>query len=164
MREIYLVRHAIAEERSAAWPDDNLRPLTREGIRRFKEVVRALNSLDVELDEIVTSPLTRARQTAELLSDGLHRRPVVTISKALAPGTPPGKVFAGLTRGSYRVALVGHEPDLGGLTAFLIGARCPVPFKKGGVCRIDVPKGTAGQGGTLVWFAPPGLLRRVRRP
>jgi phosphohistidine phosphatase len=163
MREIYLVRHAIAEERGAAWPDDGLRPLTREGIRRFTDVVRGLDALDVELDLILTSPLIRAQQTADVLSSGLRGHPPIKILKALAPGTPPAQVMTTTSPSRRRVALVGHEPDLGGLAAFLIGARRPLPFRKGGVCRIDVPEGTARPGGLLIWFATPRLLRRVAR-
>ncbi|HET9361040.1 MAG TPA: phosphoglycerate mutase family protein, partial [Vicinamibacterales bacterium] len=69
--ELYLVRHAIAAERGEAWPDDDTRPLTERGIARFKEGVAGLGRLDAVIDEILTSPLVRARQTADLLSAGL---------------------------------------------------------------------------------------------
>ena len=62
-----------------------------------------------------------------------------------------------------RVALVGHEPDLGELAAHLIGAGRALAFKKGGVCRIDVGSLSARRAGTLVWFVPPGLLRQLKR-
>ena len=62
--ELYLVRHAIAAERGSEWPDDTKRPLTERGISRFKEAVKGLRHLDVTVDEIFTSPLVRARQTA----------------------------------------------------------------------------------------------------
>jgi phosphohistidine phosphatase SixA len=56
--------------------------------------------------------------------------------------------------------LVGHEPDLGHLAATLLGAVRPIPFKKGAICRIDVEWGRVPRG-TLVWFLPPGALRRL---
>ncbi len=61
-----------------------------------------------------------------------------------------------------RVALVGHEPDLGQLAAILLGAARPLPFKKGGMCRIDV-EWSSRPTGTLVWFLPPAALRRLAR-
>ncbi len=66
--ELYVVRHAIAAERGADWPDDDKRPLTEKGIARFKDGVAGLTWLDVVLDEIFTSPLVRAKQTADLLA------------------------------------------------------------------------------------------------
>ena len=70
--EIYLIRHAIAEERGDDWPDDDDRPLTEEGIRRFEEAARGLLEFDAHPVRILTSPLVRARQTAELLAAATH--------------------------------------------------------------------------------------------
>jgi len=69
--DLYIVRHAIAAERGDEWPDDTKRPLTEQGINKFKEAVEGLESLDVEIDEIFTSPFVRAKQTANLLAHGL---------------------------------------------------------------------------------------------
>ena len=161
--ELYLVRHAIAAERGDEWPDDTKRPLTERGISRFKESVGGLKELDGIIDEIFTSPLVRARQTADLLAAGVDGRPSVKLLDALAPGTPPTTVMAQLAKAakSRRIALVGHEPDLGELAAFVIGARRPMPFKKGGICRIDVAGLTSKAAGTLVWFVTPKILRKL---
>jgi|SRR5688572_8852803 len=159
--ELYLVRHAIAAERGEEWPDDTKRPLTVRGINRFKEVVRGLRHLDVALDEIYTSPLVRARQTADLLAAGVGGKPVVRTLDALAPGHTPSAVMAQLakvSRGS-RIALVGHEPDLGELAAHLIGAQRSLEFRKGGIGRIDVGALTSRRAGSLIWFLPPRVLR-----
>jgi phosphohistidine phosphatase SixA len=61
------------------------------------------------------------------------------------------------------VALVGHEPDLGELAAYLIGAGRALTFKKGSVCRIDVGSLSARRAGSLIWFVPPGLLRQLKK-
>jgi phosphohistidine phosphatase len=161
--ELYLVRHAIAAERGDDWPDDNKRPLTERGMSRFKESVGGLKALDGVIDEIFTSPLVRARQTADLLAAGVDGRPSVKLLDALAPGTPPATVMAQLAKAakSRRIALVGHEPDLGELAAYVIGARRPMPFKKGGICRIDVAGLTSKAVGTLVWFVTPKILRKL---
>ncbi|MEQ1757603.1 MAG: phosphohistidine phosphatase SixA [Vicinamibacterales bacterium] len=162
--ELYLVRHGLAGEPGEDWPDDTLRPLTADGVRRFKDEVRGLERLDVELDVIFTSPLKRARETADLLSRGLAAEPAVKVMQALAPGASPGAVFAALRAVSrHRIALVGHEPDLGKLAAFLIGAPRPLVFKKGGMCRIDVPSRAMRPRGTLVWLATPKMLRTAAK-
>lgn len=159
--ELYLVRHAIAAERGEEWPDDDKRPLTERGIARFKEAVEGLAALDVELDEIFCSPLLRARQTAELLAAGVKGKPSIKILDALSPGHAPSTVLAQLAKAAKRrrIALVGHEPGLGELAAHLIGAGRALPFKKGGVCRIDVESLTSRRAGALAWFVTPKMLR-----
>jgi phosphohistidine phosphatase len=163
--ELYIVRHAIAAERGSEWPDDTKRPLTEEGIGRFKSAVKGLRRLGVELDEIFTSPLVRARQTAELLAAGVEGKPPVKVLDALAPGHTSSSVMMNLARVAKRrrIALVGHEPELGELAAHLIGAGRALPFKKGGVCRIDLGSLTSKRAASLVWFLPPGVLRHVKR-
>ena len=132
----------MAAERGDDWPDDTKRPLTTTGVSRFREVVDGLVWFGVGLDEIYSSPLVRARQTADLLSAGLDGRPSVRILDELAPGHEPARVLAELAKRvkRRRVAVVGHEPDLGELAAALIGAPRALPFRKGGVCRIDVDR------------------------
>jgi phosphohistidine phosphatase len=161
--ELYLIRHGEAEERGKDYPDDSKRPLTSQGLARLKKEARALEALGVGFDQIITSPLVRTRQTADVFADTLKPKPPVAMSDALAPAGTPAAVIQELGRHmkKARIALVGHEPNIGELAARLIGARTPIPFKKGEICRIDFevfpPKGT----GQLRWFVPPKLLRRL---
>ena len=162
---MYLVRHGVADERGPRWPDDAKRPLTAHGVARFKKAVEGLVSLDVHIDEVFTSPLARARQTAELLAGGLRGTPPVRVLAALEPGHGPPAVVQQLAhevRG-HCVALVGHEPDLGELASHLLGTKKPLAFKKGGVLRIDVHALPSARDGTLVWMLPPKILRRLGR-
>src|SRR6188768_2475050 len=161
--ELYLVRHAIAAERGDEWPDDSKRPLTEAGINRFKEAVEGLAWLEVGIDEIFTSPLVRAKQTATLLAHGLGNKTSVKTLDALAPGHSPRQVMNELSRAAkrHRIALVGHEPGLGELAAHLIGSKRPLEFRKGGVCRIDLQGLTENRPGSLIWFVTPKLLRRL---
>jgi phosphohistidine phosphatase len=161
--ELYLVRHAIAAERGEEWPDDSKRPLTEHGITRFREGMKGLRTLDVEIDEIFSSPLVRTKQTADLLAAALDPKPTVKLLDALAPGHSPAAVMTQLAKLAKRrrIALVGHEPDLGELAAHLLGTQRPVPFKKGGVCRIDVQGLTSKRAGSLIWFLPPKVLRKL---
>ena len=162
---MYLVRHAIAAERGEEWPDDTRRPLTDIGITRFREVVDGLAWLHVEIDEIFSSPLVRARQTATLLAQGLGNKTSVKTLDAMAPGHSPRQVMNELSRAAKRrrIALVGHEPGLGELAAHLIGSSRALPFKKGGVCHIAVQGLTSRRPGELVWSIPPKVLRRLSR-
>lgn len=163
--EIYVVRHAIAAERGPKYPDDRKRPLTPDGIKRFKEAVGGLVAFGVELDVILASPLTRAEETATLLSEGLRKRAPVEIVDALAPGGKFAAVVEAVTkqarRHRRRIALVGHEPDLGEMTARWLGARGHVAFRKGSVCAIEVDSATPAGPATLQWFLPPRVLRRL---
>ena len=161
---IYVVRHAIAEERGADWPDDSKRPLTERGAKQFRQTARALRKLDVSIDVILTSPFTRARQTAELLAEALDPLPSIVNVESLAPGAAHATLIADLTKHARRetIALVGHEPGIGATAARLAGLRHRLEFRKGAICRIDLDELPPGRAGNLRWFAPPRLLRRIR--
>lgn len=160
---VYVVRHAIAEERGPVWPDDTQRPLTTKGITRMREIALRLADRGVQVGQIWSSPLVRAKQTADVLAPLWTTSREIVIVDELAPGHAParaGKVIVErLSRTRDKaVALVGHEPDLGALTAWLIGARSPLPFKKGGVARIDYADTPRAGSGTLAWLVTPKLV------
>ena len=98
-----------------------------------------------------------------MLQRRLNGKPQVVTSDSLAPAGTPAAVMQELARHARkaRIALVGHEPNLGELAARLIGARSAIQFKKGAICRIDFdvlpPKGL----GQLQWFLPPRVLRKI---
>ena len=162
--ELYLVRHAIAAERGPKYPDDRLRPLIPAGQKKFAESVRGLVKMDVAIDFVLTSPLVRARDTAILLASGLKPKPAVAEIEALAPGGRPQAINDAIkthAKKYRRLAIVGHEPDLGELAARLLGARGNVEFKKGGVCLIDADGATPTGPGTLRWMLTPKALRAL---
>jgi phosphohistidine phosphatase len=162
---LYLVRHAIAAERGPNYPDDRKRPLTTEGIARFKRVVEGLKEFDVKPDVVLTSPLTRAMHTAELLVAGVVGKPRIETLEALAPGGRMPQVLEAITKFSKRgphIALVGHEPDLGELAVRLLRARGTIEFKKGAVCCIELDGAMPTGPGTLKWLLPPRALRKLR--
>ncbi|MGE5358277.1 MAG: phosphohistidine phosphatase SixA [Bacteroidales bacterium] len=160
---LYLVRHAIAAERGDEYPDDNLRPLTQKGSARFAEAVAGLAGLDVSLDTILTSPLVRARQTADILAKGLRGSVPVTETEALRPGARFEHVVraVGECGKSEAIALVGHEPGIGELAAKLIGASEPLAFGKGAVCRIEFDQWPPKGPGRLRWFLTQKILRKL---
>jgi phosphohistidine phosphatase len=163
--ELYLIRHAIAADRGEAYPDDSKRPLTGRGIARLRREVDGLKSLGVTFDQILTSPLARAKQTAELLAEHLPGRPPVSTTDALAPAGTTAAVVQELARHARRsrVAVVGHEPNLGELAARLVGSKVPIEFKKGAVLRVDLESLSPLQAGQLRWFLTPRMLRRLGR-
>jgi phosphohistidine phosphatase len=162
---LYLIRHGIAEERGANYPDDSKRPLTAEGKSRIRDIGLGLIVLGVELDEILTSPFVRTRQTAEILSQSWPKPPQVTDLEALAVGGRNSAVLASLASYKERqeVALIGHMPGIGVLASELVGAGYGLDFKKGAVACIGLER-TPGRGaGKLLWFAPPRMLRMIAK-
>ena len=162
--ELYLIRHGIAEERGDAWPDDTKRPLTKEGIDRLKKEARGLASIGVTFDIVLTSPLVRAKQTAEAIASAFNAKPSIVTIESLAPGASHQAILADLEKHARRkrLALVGHEPGLGELVARLIGARRPVELKKGAVCRVDIEALPPGGPGALRWLLTPKMLRNLK--
>jgi phosphohistidine phosphatase len=161
--ELYLIRHGLAGERGEEYPDDSKRPLTSEGTERLRKEAKALEALGVTFEQILCSPLVRTRQTADVFADILKTKPSIAAIDSLTPAGSPAAVIQDL--GKYMrkasIALVGHEPNMGELAAYLIGAKIPLPFKKGAIARIDFsvfpPKGK----GELVWFVQPRMLRKI---
>lgn len=160
---IYLVRHAIAAERGADYPDDSRRPLTPKGVERFRECVAGLVASGAEVEEILTSPYVRARQTAELIAEGFERQPKITNMHALAVEGNPLEVIDTLSRYAKRkhLVLVGHAPSIGQVAARLVGQRRVFDFKKGSIACVEVEALPLPRPGELRWFLPPRLLRRI---
>jgi len=164
MAELYLIRHAIADEPGDTWPDDTKRPLTAEGISRMRKAARGLVRLGVHLDVVLASPLVRARQTAEIVAAAFDQRPPVVTATSLAPAGDYTDLLDDLQKHAKRthIALVGHEPGIGELAARLAGSRRRFEFKKGSVCRIDVESIPPGRPGSLRWFVTPAILRAIK--
>lgn len=156
------MRHAIAFERDARrWPDDRERPLTAEGIRKFRKVAARLADLVQKPDRVLASPLVRAWDTALLLQEEAGW-PKPESCAALEPGGDPGEVIVQLRRGkAKRVALVGHEPDLSRLLVACIApesAHASIEMKKGGAAELQFSGAPRPGAATLRWLAPPRLL------
>jgi len=163
--ELYLIRHGVAEERGDAWPDDSKRPLTEEGTSRMRKAARGLSRLGITFDIVLTSPLVRARQTAEIVAGGLAPRPSLVNIESLAPDAGYAALIADLEKHARkpRIALVGHEPDIGELAARLIGSRRAIEFKKGAICRIDLDEIPPSGPGQLRWFVTPKILLALKK-
>jgi phosphohistidine phosphatase len=161
--ELYLIRHGLAAERGENYPDDTKRPLTSEGMQKLRKEAKALLALDVTFDVVLTSPLVRTRQTAEIIAAAFKEPPPLVNMPSLAPGGTHNSIIEELTKQHrrHRIALVGHEPGIGELAGRLIGLRRPLEFKKGAICRIDVAALPPTGPGRLRWFLTPRILRMI---
>lgn len=163
MTQLYLIRHGLAGD-FGDYADDNLRPLTKEGQEKTRQVARRLSQLHLRFDLIVTSPLVRAKQTADILLEmGLATH--LEESRDLAPG---GRFEDWLTwladwqqSNQPTLALVGHEPTLSHWAEHLIwgDATGRLVLKKAGVIGLTVPESGNPVGNSeLFWLTPPRLL------
>jgi phosphohistidine phosphatase len=151
---LYVVRHAVAED----GPDDFQRRLTRKGRKAFTRLVRRLRDAGVGIDLIATSPLVRARETAEILAEELGDGPRIEVVGSLAPAADWEALVEWTVRqDAARVAWVGHAPSVGRLVALTIGdGTAAIRMQKGAVAAIRLDDGP-GQPGELEWLVTPGL-------
>lgn len=163
--ELYIMRHGIAVVRGADFADDSKRPLTPEGKKKVREIANGLKRLGVVVDWIVTSPLVRAVETAEIVAECLAPAVAMDFCDALRPGGSAETLIAFLAKhpNRKRVLVTGHEPDLSGLAARLVGAgrHANLAFKKGGCCLLRFGQFPPKSPGELVWWATPRLLRKL---
>jgi phosphohistidine phosphatase len=165
--ELLIVRHAIAEERSAQrWPDDTQRALSAQGLTRARRAAQGLKRIAPRPVRVLASPLMRTQQTAAILSQ-FGGWPAAVRCEELEPGAPPQtllKLLAG--RGEHCIGVVGHEPDLGRLLALCLNGSsgaAPIQLRKMGAALVSFEgRARAGQG-ALEWLLSPKILRAVRR-
>lgn len=160
--KLYLVRHATAIEKiGGAIRSDAERPLTDEGKKEAQMVAMSLRRLGLKGDFFIASPLVRARQTAEIFSEVFGAKEKVQFSETLAPGGQVSDLYKELStlRRAEEVFLIGHQPDMTRLAQTLLwsGPDLDMPFKKAGVCRIDVYDVPPTSPGTLKWFITPKM-------
>lgn len=158
--ELWLVRHAVAAEREEFEGPDAERPLTPKGRRRFREFCKTLSKQAAMPQVIISSPLVRAAQTAALLAPaaGLKKREIV-VSDLLAPGVELGTLLPFVReQPGERIALVGHEPDMGHLLTALVGGGA-FRFGKGFVAAVEFDSAPAAGAGRLGWLFGPKLAR-----
>lgn len=157
--ELLIVRHAAAVPHGTPDIPDDERPLTPRGEERFREAALGLAKVVRCPDALLTSPLPRARRTAEIAAEAWQATKIEE-APALATGRLEdlAKILARFPEDAL-VALFGHEPHVSSLLGSLIGGRGEaLPFKKGGAALVDLP-GPLTEGGALVWFLPPRVLR-----
>jgi phosphohistidine phosphatase len=156
--KLYFLRHGLALDRQDWREDDSKRPLTEEGMDRLKRTAATIAALGLELDVILTSPLVRAHQSAEIVATALQGKNKVLTDKRLGPGFDKNQLASILRDhpGAESLMLVGHEPGLSTTVSEVIGGG-RIEIKKGGLACIKLiePHGLRGE---LLWLIPPRLL------
>lgn len=159
--KLYFLRHGPAVERTAWQADDDFaRPLTERGQAVVQCVAEALAALQLKPEAIITSPLARAFQTAEIVARRLDLNAHLVKDDRLMPGFGLDGLTAILQAHAdlSAIMLVGHEPDFSTTISTLIGGGALV-CKKGGLARVDI-LATSPLRGELVWLIPPSVLTR----
>ena len=160
--ELYLMRHGIAVAKEDA-SEDFGRPLTDKGASRVRSAAKGIRRQGIEFDALISSPLVRARQTAEIVAGLMHQKGGVEELPSLAPDIPVEKLVADLARfeNCDSVLLVGHEPLLSNAVAHLTTGKgaLRIDLKKAGLCRIDIDTPLRPGTGTLRWLLAAKQLR-----
>ena len=152
--KIYFLRHGKADWPAWDKPDDE-RPLTKEGRKEMERVAALLRDMKVRPSVILSSPLPRAWQTAEIAAKSLETD--LREEPALKPGFSSAKLGTLIKRAKAEdVMIVGHEPDFSAVIRALTGGE--IDLKKGGIARVDLEDASAGSG-RLVWLIPPKMAR-----
>ena len=155
--KLYFLRHGLAAEREEWSGDDAARPLTDEGKARMARAAVVFAKLELGLDAIITSPLVRAVQTAEIVARELKMQNQLVTDERLAPGFDADALAKILPAHPKATALmlVGHEPDFSEMISYLIGGG-RVVCKKGGLALVEL--NATNLKGELVWLVPPKAL------
>lgn len=164
--EIYLLRHGIAEDPKPGSPDAS-RALTPEGKKKLREVLQLAGSGGLSPAVILTSPLRRALETAEIAAKELGCKNPPIQTKALSPSGGSEQIWQEIRnhRNAAQVLLSGHEPLLSITAAYLLGSlSLALDFKKGAIVRIDVEQPGPIPRGVLKWMLTPRLAQGKRRP
>lgn len=157
---VYLFRHASAGEPVANEGKDEKRSLDEDGEKQSRDVGRVLKALGVEIDVIISSPLTRAMQTAERAAAEFRHKDKIVTDDAMRPEAGYDQFQDLLTRYGKNKAImvVGHNPSITVFGNHLLSGsnrRDCTEFKKGAVMKVDVKSGR----GKLQWMLTPKLAR-----
>lgn len=164
--DLLIIRHAIAFERDRhRWRQDAERPLSPAGMRRARKAAAGLKQLTKRPQRLLTSPLVRARQTAQILTE-VAGWPAAEEIPELAPGEPALAVLALLAKDRSKLtAVVGHQPGLGYLLAACLlggGGALPIEMKKNAVACVSFSSSPRPGHAALKWLATPRMLRALR--
>ena len=156
--KLFFLRHGLAADRREWKGSDAERPLTKDGMERMKRSAAMIAGLGLELDAILSSPLTRARQTASIVAEALDAQNKLLVDGRLGAGFDKD-ALAEILRdhaSSESLMLVGHEPGLSATISALIGGG-RIMCKKGGLVCVNLPEPASLQG-ELLWLIPPRIL------
>ncbi len=164
--KLYIVRHAIAASHGTPEMVDDDRPLTEEGIAKMRQAAAGLRTLDYVPDLILSSPLLRARQTAEILLQAFGNRIELVINPELAPAGSRRSLYRSISLYAKKfdsLMLVGHQPSLGEISGEIAfgSPGQSIDLKKGGACVIELDNTEGTPNGSLVALLTPSILRKI---
>jgi phosphohistidine phosphatase len=152
--ELYLLRHAIAEDHSPSGRDADRR-LTDDGRKKLRKVLERARKASVTPTLILSSPLKRAFETAEIAAHELGYSSDIGVTNALTPDSTPQRVWTEIRahRDEAAILIAGHEPLFSATVAWMLGSsRDMVDFKKAALVRIDFSSLGAEPRGVLEWM------------
>ena len=161
---LFILRHGIAvEPGTAGFENDADRPLVPKGERRLRAAAAAMRKMELSYDVICSSPLVRARQTAEIVAEELKLQKRLKITDALAPGGSMKNLVRQLSDWKplpENVLIVGHEPYLSRLISLLISGEdhTTVAMKKGSLCKLETVDLRPGLCARLIWLLTPSQM------
>jgi phosphohistidine phosphatase len=164
--KLYIVRHAIAVPRGTPGIQDDERPLTEEGIRKMRQAAEGLQILDYVPELILSSPLIRARQTAEILLEAFGKNIKMKTLEALAPSAGRKDLYRSIEPYEEKLKslmLVGHQPSLGEMAGEIAWGSPDffIELKKGGACAIELERLGEPPKGSLAALLTPSILRAL---
>ncbi|MEO8250950.1 MAG: NUDIX domain-containing protein [Chloroflexota bacterium] len=161
---LYFLRHGAAGHHSSA-SDDDARELTAEGVAELQAAAPLWRRLNLRPDLVLTSPLPRARRTADLFVAGMGLRESPVEDDRLRPGAGWGDLARAMAAhpDARRVMFVGHEPDLSSAVSLLTGA-ASVRMRKAGLACVEFPGVPEPRAGELAWLLDPDLYVDDERP
>ena len=161
--DLYLVRHGESGSSLADVKRDKERSLTSEGREEVEEVADSISRLGLEFDEVATSPLPRAKETAQIIAKR-QKKAKLSVWDELRPEGDRRAMLSRLAKMGHEseVLLVGHEPYLTSLVADLMGAKPgTMLLKKAGLVRVRVTSFAPSAKGELRWLLSPRVLKAI---
>jgi phosphohistidine phosphatase len=163
---LYIVRHSDAVPSGTPGVPEDERPLTDKGVKKMREIARGLRAVDVKPELILSSPLPRARRTAEIVVEEMGGGIPLKLTDALSPSGNRSALYREFRtdRRLSAVMIVGHQPALGEIAGEIAwgSAEHYLELKKGGVCALEIGRLDPTPAGTLLWLLTPAISRQIR--
>lgn len=163
---LFILRHGIAVEPGTPGYQDSERPLIPKGRRQLNKIADAMRAMKLSFDVILSSPLVRARQTAEIVAADLKAKKRLAFADELKPGGDVKKLVQKINTLKPRpenIILVGHEPSLSWLISLFITGETDagIVLKKSGLAKLETDKLRAGRCAALAWLLTPAQMKRM---